>query len=209
MTHSSSLNSFTGNTRAEIRKAIRSRRQNLSFTLQQSASQLLLKNLSNLNSVQQANSIAIYLSADGELDTMPFINWCWQQGKNVYLPVIHPFSPGNLLFLKYEKDTVMVENQFSIKEPKLDITQIILAQHLDIIFTPLVAFDNTGARLGMGGGFYDRTLSRCNRTGSSKAGPYAIGLAHDCQQINTVPTEYWDIPLPEILTPSAHFIFEK
>lgn len=49
----------------------------------------------------------------------------------------------------------------------------------------------------MGGGFYDRTLHLWRR-----GGPYPIGLSHDCQQVAQLPTAHWDIPLPEILTPT-------
>jgi 5-formyltetrahydrofolate cyclo-ligase len=65
-----------------------------------------------------------------------------------------------------------------------------------------VAFDETGARLGMGGGFYDRTLTHWQ-----KINTYPIGIAHDCQRVESVPIESWDIPLPEIITPNNHYNF--
>ena len=54
-----------------------------------------------------------------ELNLDDFVQWCWQQGKHVYLPVIHPFSKGHLLFLHYQPDTELVDNKYQIKEPKL------------------------------------------------------------------------------------------
>ncbi|MFY2365653.1 5-formyltetrahydrofolate cyclo-ligase, partial [Klebsiella pneumoniae] len=65
---------------------------------------------------------------------------------------------GHLLFFRYQQDTRLKPNSFSILEPELDLTALIPQSQLDIIFTPLVAFDTQGNRLGMGGGFYDRTL---------------------------------------------------
>ena len=38
-----------------------------------------------------------------------------------------------------------------------------------------------------------------------KSGPYPIGLAHDCQKVDSLPVEKWDVPLPEIITPSHHY----
>lgn len=190
------------NHRKSLRKIVRKRRNDLGVHDQINAQTQLAQQLTSLDKVKVAKNIAIYLSSDGELGTKPFIEWCWQQQKNVYLPVVHPFSGGNLLFLHFLPDTKLVANQYGILEPKLDITTMLTFAELDIIFTPLVAFDKTGARLGMGGGFYDRSLA----TWQEKH-VYPIGIAHDCQLVDEVPTEAWDIPLPEIITPSKRFIF--
>ncbi|BFO11703.1 hypothetical protein GGER_42130 [Serratia rubidaea] len=118
-------------------------------------------------------------------------------GKRLYLPVLHPFSPGNLLFLHYHAGSVLRPNRFNILEPELDVRNVLPTSQLAVILAPLVAFDAQGQRLGMGGGFYDRTLQQWQH-----GGPYPIGLAHDCQQVESIPSEHWDIPLPEIVTPS-------
>lgn len=186
--------------RQEIRKQIRDARQKLSASAQQQSALLLTNQLSIYDKVLNAEHIAIYLSNDGELNTSEFIDWCWQKNKCVYLPVLHPFSRGNLLFLRYQKNTPMVENQYGIKEPKLDVTKVRTVNQLDIVFTPLVAFDDNGNRLGMGGGFYDRTLAQLPKKNSNS--PAVIGLAHNCQQVPLIPIESWDIPIPTIITPT-------
>ena len=190
------------NARSQLRKAIRQRRNSLSVTQQHNAAIALATSLSNHSKIQAANRIAVYLTNDGELGTAAFIDWCWQQQKEVYLPVLHPFSSGNLLFLRYQQDSKLVSNAFGILEPKLDVTKVCPLTELDIICTPLVAFDETGARLGMGGGFYDRSLAHWQQ---SKV--YPLGLAHDCQLVENIPLESWDIPLPEIITPSKNYYF--
>ncbi|WP_440875569.1 5-formyltetrahydrofolate cyclo-ligase [Thalassotalea sp. PLHSN55] len=196
------------NSRQHLRKQTRAKRQALTLLEQQQASDALLEQLINDALVKKAQSLAIYLANDGELNCETFIKWCWQQGKHVYLPVIHPFSSGNLLFIRYEENTPMVRNRFNIQEPKLNVTKVCLSSQLDIIFTPLVAFDKTGARLGMGGGFYDRTLASWHQKLTqtpeqvTHIKPYPIALAHDCQQVEQIPSAHWDIPLPKIITPS-------
>jgi 5-formyltetrahydrofolate cyclo-ligase len=186
-------------TRQDFRNHIRQARRQLSSEQQNQAGIDLINQLEQLPELTQAQHIALYLSSDGELDTTPLIQQLWQQGKSVYLPVIHPFSEGHLLFLHYQADTPMTLNQFRIPEPKLNKQLIIPTVQLDVIFTPLVAFDNSGQRLGMGGGYYDRTLAGWFNTG---VGAKPIGLAHDCQHVESLPCEAWDIPLPKIVTPS-------
>ncbi|MCV5976757.1 5-formyltetrahydrofolate cyclo-ligase, partial [Escherichia coli] len=85
----------------------------------------LVSQFSQLPEIQHSQHIAIYLSADGELDTKPLIEWLWQQGKSVYLPVIHPFSKGQLLFLQYVNEDQLVYNKYRILEPKLDIRHLL------------------------------------------------------------------------------------
>ncbi len=197
------------NQRDAIRQQVRQLRQHLTPTQQTDAAIQLLARFSIDEKILSAKSIALYLTNDGELDTQLLIEWCWQQGKQVYLPVLHPFTKGHLLFLHYDSQTSLVKNHFAIAEPKLDVRKIIPSQQLDIICTPLVAFDNAGARLGMGGGFYDRTLSHWHQHYKQQniVKPYPIGLAHNCQLVDSLPSESWDIPLPEIITPSMHYKF--
>ncbi|MCG6411573.1 5-formyltetrahydrofolate cyclo-ligase [Vibrio fluvialis] len=185
--------------RHELRKLVRQQRNQLSSDIQYQASQDLICRFAALPEMQTCHHIALYLSADGELDTQPLIEWLWSQGKAVYLPVLHPFSAGHLLFLHYQSSTPMTYNKFGILEPKLNQTLVKPVKELDLICTPLVAFDSHGHRLGMGGGYYDRTLAHWFKTGE---GAQPMGLAHDCQHVEQLPTEAWDIPLPKIVTPS-------
>jgi 5-formyltetrahydrofolate cyclo-ligase len=178
---------------------VRAKRQHLTPEYQRQAGEILVEQAHQLNELHAAQHIALYLTVDGELNTQPLIDKLWQQKKSVYLPVIHPFSAGHLLFLHYQPDTEMVLNRYQILEPKLKKELIIPPEKLDIIFTPLVAFDATGQRLGMGGGYYDRTLAPWFQSGS---GAIPIGLAHDCQYVDALPTQAWDVPLPKIVTPS-------
>lgn len=189
--------------RQAIRTHVRHLRRGLSDEQQTLAANSVAEHALNVASVDSAQHVALFLSVDGELNTRPLIARLWQQGKQVCLPVLHPFSPGNLLFIRYTPETLLNPNRLRIPEPPLDAQQIIPLDRLDVMFVPLVAFDNQGQRLGMGGGFYDRTLQHWR-----KHGFLPIGLAHDCQQVETLPTAAWDIPLPAILTPSRLWQWE-
>lgn len=193
--------------RSALRKSMRQARRALSPNQQREFAQQLQQQLLKIDRLNQAQHIAVYLANDGELDLMPFIQWCWLQNISTYLPVVHPFSKGHLLFLHYHQTSEMQKNQYGIAEPKLDVSQVLPCTALDIIFTPLVAFDAQGERLGMGGGYYDRTLATWYQQRTTGDHPYPIGIAHDCQQVDCIPSESWDIPMPEIITPSKHFEF--
>ncbi|WON77934.1 5-formyltetrahydrofolate cyclo-ligase [Serratia sp. UGAL515B_01] len=180
-----------------IRHEVRQRRNSLTPEQQRNFALQLAKRVSHHPHILAAQNVAAFLSFDGELDTGPLIEQLWLLGKQVYLPVLHPFNAGNLLFLHYTAKTGLIYNRFKILEPALDVRSVLPLSQLDVLLAPLVAFDSQGQRLGMGGGFYDRTLQNWQ-----SGGPYPIGLAHDCQQVTRLPVEQWDIALPQIITPS-------
>ncbi|WP_159565915.1 5-formyltetrahydrofolate cyclo-ligase [Budvicia diplopodorum] len=181
----------------EIRKHIRRLRNQLTPQQQHSAVDNVMNQLLQHPKIQAAQHISLFISFDGEINTQPIIEALWQQQKSVYLPVLHPFSRGNLLFLRYTPQTAMKAHPFGLMEPKLNVNNVLPTAELDVIITPMVAFDAEGHRLGMGGGYYDRTLKHWQRNQT-----YPIGIAHDCQQVERLPRQSWDIPLPEIITPS-------
>lgn len=184
--------------RRQIRATMRQRRTELSTLCQSQAAQDVLCHLQKLPQVKRAKRIAIYAAFNGELDTKPFIEYCWQSGIEVYLPRLHPVCIGHLLFLRYTPHTPMQVNRYGIADPVLDLRSVLPAQLLDLICVPLVAFDGNGQRLGMGGGFYDRTLASLAKINHAIT---TIGLAHNCQYVPHLPTADWDMPLQIIITP--------
>ena len=189
-------------TRQQIRQQIRQRRRALTPEQQTQFALQAADRMMAYPPVLLAQTVAVFLSFDGELDTRPLIDQLWRAGKRVYLPVLHPFSPGNLLFLHYHPSSDLVVNRLKIREPKLDVRDVLPLSQLDVLVTPLVAFDAAGQRLGMGGGFYDRTLQNWRQY---RLQP--VGYAHDCQQVDALPTEQWDIPLPAVITPSKTWLW--
>ncbi|WP_338589739.1 5-formyltetrahydrofolate cyclo-ligase [Shewanella khirikhana] len=185
--------------RSAIRKQVRSLRRALSDDIQASAADQAAIHLQA--ELKGAKRVALYLENDGEISPRPLIAALWQQGVEVYLPVLHPFAEGHLLFIRYDAQTDMRENLYGIPEPVLACHQLCPAHRLDAIITPLVAFDETGNRLGMGGGFYDRTLAQLPDS------TRVIGLAHECQRLPALPVEAWDVPLATIVTPSRIYSF--
>jgi len=118
------------------------------------------------------------------------------QGKSCYLPVLRRFPKFELGFIKVSPYCRLHRHRFGMKEPKNG--RKLFIYQLDLVCMPLVGFDRQCHRLGMGGGFYDRTLENWQQTQR----PFPVGLAHDCQQVDLIPTEMWDVPLPALITPS-------
>ena len=189
--------------RTEIRKKVRESRRSLSPSFQNKAEKNLTINFSQHIKLPKNAKVGVYLSNDGELKTNQLIHKFREKNHSTYLPIIHPFNRATLLFQKYEENSPMVANRYAILEPKLNCSQICPLPELDILLMPLVAFDEQGNRLGMGGGYYDRTLAK--HYAEQREKPKLIGLAHDCQKVESLPIEAWDVPLQQILTPTKFY----
>ncbi|MGL4222202.1 MAG: 5-formyltetrahydrofolate cyclo-ligase, partial [Shewanella sp.] len=109
-----SLNLSPNLSRTEVRKQIRMARRSLSTEVQAEASFAACRRMLEKLSALKAQHVALYLSHDGELATAPLIEALWQQGIQTYLPRLHPFNVGQLLFLHYHADSPMQPNQFGI-----------------------------------------------------------------------------------------------
>lgn len=179
--------------KSQLRSALQQRRRTLSASAQRAAAQALTNSVVDLPNWASAQRIALYLSADGEIDTKPLEKLARGLGKQLFLPVIN--SDSSLSFAHWHVDDSLLNNRYNIPEPPAAATRCAVAE-LHIIFLPLVGWDMHGGRLGMGGGFYDRTLSGIS-------GPLLVGLAHDSQRVEEVPQESWDIGLDYIATEAA------
>jgi len=132
----------------------------------------------------------------------PQILFTLHEQKKFYLPVLTN-DPGNpaLLFAPVSPTTQYQNNLFRIPEPICEVSDMLRAEELDLLIMPLLGFDKNGNRLGMGGGFYDRTLSYKQENPEKK--PVLMGFAYDFQEISSLQAETWDIGLDWIATESA------
>jgi len=186
-----------------IRKQLRKKRRNLSREKQNKASINLKKKLLTHPLFIRSKHIAFYLTNDGEIDPKPLLLAALKMGKHCYLPIIHPVKPGYLLFCRYANNDSLVKNKYGIWEPKLKHHRLRKPYALDLVLTPLVAFDEYGARMGMGGGYYDRTFSQINNKQTNK--PLLVGLAHECQKVDQLKTDHWDIPMTGVFTDACFY----
>ncbi|WP_412030912.1 5-formyltetrahydrofolate cyclo-ligase [Halomonas sp. ML-15] len=187
-----------------LRRELRQRRRALTARQQRDAAQRLCRQLRRLPELQRARRVALYLPNDGEIDPTPLLDWLRRRGANAYLPVLMPLADNRLWFVRYHAATPMVRNRFGILEPctrhAAHRARRLPAWALDLVLLPLVGFDPHGQRMGMGGGFYDRSFAFTRRRGPR---PHLIGVAHTCQQVASLPSAGWDIPLDAIVSDTA------
>lgn len=196
-------------TNKNIRKDICAKRRHLSVKQQQIAAEQLADQLIQHTSFKHSQNIGCYLATQGELSLMPFIYACWQQNKNVFLPVLQPRNHHPLWFAPFTQNTSLIPNRYGILEPQHSKKQRSMKLiTLDSIFVPLVAFDLTGNRVGMGAGYYDRTLKHL-KTRSHWRKPHLIGVGYAFQEIKSISTNTWDVPMHFISTDKAIYSIKK
>lgn len=189
----------------QLRRQLLNARASLSVAQRDTAAQAVATHLMQLPQLQQPTYVGSYFSIRAELPTQALNQQLLNAGHQLALPVLHPINQGHLLFLSLSETTRWVHNQYQIPEPELHAQHIMPLQKLQVLLVPLVGFDKHGNRMGMGGGFYDRTLSGWHKGHYPQLLP--IGLALDCQQVEQLPKQPWDVPLPMVVTPSKVWDF--
>jgi len=190
------------NTKAELRQRLREERRALPLEARRLAGKRLAKHLFATRAFRASQRIACYLPHDGEIDTATVIDTLWRLRKRCYLPVLARLRHDRLWFAPAHAGADFIANRYGIDEPRLPPHLLVRAQDLDLVLVPLVGFDASGQRLGMGGGFYDRSLAFLDHRRHWRK-PHVIGLAYDFQKLPALPHDAWDVPLDAIVTDLA------
>ena len=183
-----------------IRRALRQARSSLSARDQRLHARALTRLLGKDPAFLKARRLAAYWPADGELDPRPLLALASRRGRSTFLPVLRRASRGRLRFVRYRPGEPLDAKRFGFRIPEPRRRgHIGPPWHLDLILMPLVGFDLDCNRLGMGGGFYDRTLAYL-RHRSYWRRPRLVGIAHECQRLERIEPRPWDIPLDAVAT---------
>lgn len=189
----------TGPSPAVLRRALRQNRRALTPLEQRRHSASLTRILGRQLLFLRSRRLAAYWPTDGELDPRPLLGNAADRGRRTYLPVLRRGAHGSLWFVRYSPGDPLRPNRFRIPEPQRRQGRIGLAPTLDLLLVPLVGFDADCNRIGMGGGFYDRTLAYLRRRTHWRR-PRLIGIAHECQRVERIEPRPWDIPLDAVAT---------
>ena len=188
---------MTPQQRSLLRQQLRTTRQQLTARQLDEAATQLYQRISDQQFFREAEHIAFYLANDAEISPHLLLNEALSRGQHCYLPVLDPGGENRLLFVRYRQGDHLLSNRWGILEPSLQGEQL-EPETLDVVFVPLVGFDAQGNRLGMGKGFYDRTFEFKGRGANPR--PLLIGLAHECQRVETLDNQPWDIGMDWIVT---------
>ena len=178
-----------------LRKKALLARRGMSEDERVSASNRICQRVCDSREFFASKSIACYLPMHDEVDTRSIIDRAWRANKRIYVPILR--GGAEMLFCQIDRDTELERNSFGVWEPVRGF--IIEPRQLDLVVTPTVAFDNNKNRIGMGGGYFDRCFSFL-RHRKHWLRPKLLGVAFQCQKVEDIAANPWDIPLYRIIT---------
>jgi 5-formyltetrahydrofolate cyclo-ligase len=185
---------------ADMRAAIRELRRTMPKSQRAAASAKICQSFRELDAFNESNSIAGFLAFDGEADPLGLMLHACTLEKKVFVPIVVGKAKP-LVFAPWTPKTSMRKNRFGIMEPDVPVEEYVDGEALDFVVTPLVAFDSKCDRIGMGGGFYDRTFSFVKAARSSGARTAALfGFAFEMQRVERVEPQTWDVRLDSVIT---------
>jgi 5-formyltetrahydrofolate cyclo-ligase len=180
--------------KSALRNTIKQVRSKISTTYRVTSSNQICTRIRALEQYRRAKSIALYCAVNGEIDLSTLWSSAPLQGKFCYFPALN--DDLNLSFLPATPATPFKNNRYGIPEPDVSFDLAISVEELDLIIIPLVAFDMHCTRIGMGAGYYDRTLA-------NKQLRHLFGVAFQFQLVDFIAPQPWDIPLDAVVTQKA------
>ena len=195
--------------RPALRRKLRTKRRDLSQSIQRQHAHQVAARILRLPGIARARCIALYVPTDGELDPAPIRARLARASTTWYLPVITSLAPPRLAFYPDQSAHRRRRNRFGIPEPDPSRQAPIKISSLDLVFLPLVGFDPDCQRLGMGLGFYDRCFGAIRARAHWYRRPRLIGLAHECQRVERIETNPWDVALDAVVTEQRLYLYDQ
>lgn len=181
----------------ELRAQLKKQRRSLSTLQQQEKSSQITSQVVKSLPFKNAQQIAFYYAVSNEANPQ-FFDLPEETRKEFYLPVLSTLKTQSLLFSPVNQESKFQLNKYAIPEPICSNNKLITGNTLDLVIVPLLGFDISGNRLGMGGGYYDRSFSFKNKSQKNK--PILMGFAYAFQEVENLLTEDWDVKLDYIAT---------
>lgn len=176
--------------KAAAREEIRRRIAGMDATLRGQASARIEEHILGRSEWRSAQTVGLFLSLTDEPETRGLLEKAWGAGKKVALPKID--LQEGLTWWEVKGDPSPKSGTFW--EPTPEKHTRVPLEEIQGFLVPGRAFDSRGGRLGRGGGHYDRSLSRRAR------GVWVVGMFFAAQEMEQLPQEPHDIPLPAVVT---------
>jgi len=191
---------------SNIRRQKRHARKALSLIERQNFSHTICKKIITSTSYQQAHRVAAYIALPEEVSTAYLIAQTWQQQKQLYLPVVMR-QQAPLAWAPYSADSQMTKDSLGMTIPDSNADTYIKSEALEVVIVPLVAFDENCRRIGMGGGFYDRSFASRKQAAKTRSQPVLIGIGFECQKSATpINSQPWDTTVDMIITEENQYL---
>ena len=178
-----------------LRKRLRAERQALPAPARMAAAEAIVGHAANLAPLSGPGYIGGYWASGGELP-LHVMQMRLRDGQVWCLPVVQP--DNTLKFGAWLPGDSLVSNRYGIPEPDLAESSLIEPRDMTVVLVPLLGFTAAGARLGQGGGYYDRSFE-FRRHGAAPP-PWLVGVGYACQQLDALATDDWDTHLDAVLT---------
>lgn len=185
----------------EQRLRLRAARHSLTVRERRDAESGIIDRVLRLSAFRRARMVACYLPFDGEVDIRAVLRRDQRVGKSFCLPAVSRSHSREMRFLSYRPGEYLVRNRFGIGEPLTLGSAIVKSSAIDVALVPVVGFDATGSRIGMGAGYYDRYFGR--GPASRRRHTRLVGVAFECQRLPHIERQDWDVPLDVIVTEKA------
>jgi 5-formyltetrahydrofolate cyclo-ligase len=180
--------------RRKLRRDLRAKRRALPATVRAHADRAIVASIKKLPEYRRARRVALFLAFDGEPSLHPLVDAARRHRKQIYVPVLRGLT---MTFAELARGSELAANFFGIMEPKLG--REIDARDLDLVLTPLVAFDERGVRVGVGRGYYDRAFKFLRHRAHWRR-PKLLGVAYELQHVPPLVPSSWDVPLWGVVT---------
>ncbi len=175
-------------TKPDIKRRILQARDSLDEQLRQQYSQMIIRRLMQTESYRTASFLYCYMHMRSEVMTDELISQALADGKRVAIPRV---NGREMEFCRIESLQQVQCGYMGIREPVTDQVQ----QETSLVLVPGTVFDQSGNRIGYGGGFYDRYFS-CHPRHQK------VGLAFQLQIVPQLKPEAHDIPMDMVITES-------
>ena len=154
-------------------------------------SQKIVERILDMREFQEAKTIMIYRGIRGEVRLKLLEIAEKSKGKQFLFPLCLP--EREMAALAPLGEDAWQPGSFGIMEPALEKSQLVQPEDIDLILCPCTAFDEDCNRMGMGGGYYDRYLPKCEKAA-------VAAVAFEVQKADAIPMEPWDRAVDLVIT---------